>query len=174
MSSLSSKGRMGMEDKEFYNLSSEVKALNIKLEKDTEKFIFIIKALEEKIDNLKIQSGDMIDKDIQSLQEKIDDLKAEVWELKSSKKHITQNEKDIAVLSEQVKGNSTLMDSYKREIEAQMVTRKELDDKKYKDWRLWLGVVGVIIAIGIGTMNYFKIENTQKNGSENVLPNYKK
>lgn len=141
-----------MEDREFYELSSEVKSVNVKLEKDTEKFALIIKSLEDKIE----------------------DLKSEIWDLKSSKKHITQNEKDIAVLSQQVKGNSELLESYKREVEAKMVTRKELEDKKYKDWRIWLGIAGILIAIGLGALNYFKIENSQKNGSENVLPNHKK
>lgn len=163
-----------MEDKEFYDLSSEVRSLKIGLDKDIERFLLLIKSIEEKIDSYKIQTGDMIDKDIQSLQQKLDDLKAEVWDLKGTKKHITQNEKDIAVLSEQVRGISTLMDSYKREIEAQMVTRKELDEKKYKDWRLWLGGIGLIAAIVIGAINYFKIESNQNNGSENVLPNHKK
>lgn len=152
-----------MEDKEFYELSSEVKSINVKLEKDTEKFILIIKSLEDKFD-----------KDIKSLDKKIEDLKAEIWELKSSKKHITQNEKDIAVLSQQVKGNSDLLESYKREVEAKMVTRRELDDKKYKDWRLWLGVIAFIGSLLLGGLNYYKLTSNQKNGSENVLPNNQK
>lgn len=152
-----------MEDKEFYELSSEVKSINVKLEKDTEKFILIIKSLEDKFD-----------KDIKSLDKKIEDLKGEIWELKSSKKHITQNEKDIAVLSQQVKGNSDLLESYKREVEAKMVTRRELDDKKYKDWRLWLGVIAFIGSLLLGGLNYYKLTSNQKNGSENVLPNNQK
>jgi len=163
-----------VEDKEFYELSSDVKSINIKLEKDTERFALLLKALEDKIDNYKMHTSDIIDKDIQSLQQKIDDLKSEVWDLKSSKKHITQNEKDITKLSEQVKGYSALMDSYKREIEAQMVTRKELEEKKYKDWRLWIAVVAFIGSMVFGGLNYYKLLSNEKQGSEDVLPNHKK
>lgn len=152
-----------MEDKEFYELSSEVKTSNVKLEKEIEKIALLLQSIENKFD-----------KEVQNLERKIEDLKSEIWDLKSSKKHITQNEKDIAVLTEQVKGNSALLESYKREVEAKMVTRKELEEKKYKDWRIWLGIAGILIAIGLGALNYFKIENSQKNGSENVLPNHKK
>jgi tRNA/tmRNA/rRNA uracil-C5-methylase (TrmA/RlmC/RlmD family) len=115
--------------------------------------------LSVKISELKITS----EKDIQRLEQlneglnqKIDALKSEIWELKNHGKSISQAEKDIAVLSEQSIGNKDLLISFKNELEAKMVTKTELNDKKYKDWRLWLSILAIIIAVG---MNFDKVLN---------------
>jgi hypothetical protein len=49
-----------------------------------------------------------------------------------------------------------LLISFKNELEAKMVTKTELNDKKYKDWRLWLSILAIIISVG---MNFDKVLN---------------
>ena len=143
-----------MEDKEFYNLSSKVNEINVSIERDTKHIEHIIDSLEKKID---------------------DDLKPEIWDLKTNIKKISQNEKDIAVLIEKSENNAKLLESYKKELEAKMVTKQYLEDKKYKDWRIWMVGIGLLVAIGFGAFNSYYIFNKNSIGEkENVLPNTKK
>ncbi|MDX4069150.1 hypothetical protein [Aliarcobacter skirrowii] len=90
---------------------------------------------------------EQIEKSISSLDDKIkSDVKKDIWELKQNIKNIAQNEKNIAVLTEQLKSFNIQLASQKKEIEAKMVTTKDLDDKKYKDWRLWISIIAIVIS----------------------------
>ncbi len=143
-----------MEDKEFYSLLLEVNKISVSIDKDIKLIEHITNSLEKKID---------------------DDLKQEIWDLKTNIKKINQNETDIAVLIEKSESNTKLLESYKKELEAKMVTKQYLEDKKYKDWRIWMVGIGLLIAIGFGAFNSYHIfKNNSIGEKENVLPNTKK
>lgn len=111
------------------------------------------------------------EKSIEILEEKIDnDLKKEIWELKQNIKNIQQNEKNIAVLDEQFNTLGIKILGFKNEIEAKMVTHKDLNEKKYKDWRLWIS----IFAICISLFTLYSNSNTSIKELFNVSSSHKK
>lgn len=137
-------------------------------DKEIEKSLELI---EEKIKQIKeplVFKIDQIEKSINSLEQKIkDDIKSDIWELKQSSKNITQNEKNIAVIVEQFKGLNKQLDSYKKELEAKIVTHKDLEDKKYKDWRLWISIIAIALSI-FTLFNNPNIVTFNKKGNTNV------
>lgn len=154
-----------MDDKEFYKLISDLEVAKTSLEKD--------------IEILKIN----IEKDISHLEKTSEQIKEELFDLKANSKTIHHNEVDIAILIEKSESNTKLLESYKKELEAKMVTKDYLEDKKYKDWRLWLAGVAVIVSVGFSFYNSYQmtkkfdnLENQQKDasGGKNVLPSNKK
>ncbi len=115
-----------------------------------------------------------IEQSLQNLDNKVNnDIKQDIWEIKQNIKKITQNEKDIAVLIEKIKQAEILLSSTKETLEAKMVTKKDMDEKKYKDWRLWLAVLALAVSFIIPFANKFfsKDNNTRK---ENVSSYNKK
>lgn len=143
-----------MKEKDFYELVSTVEVLKTSIEKD---FLGIDASLE----NLKA----LLEKDITYFTDAHEQLKSEIWELKANAKTIHQNEVDIATLIEKATNNTALLESYKKELEAKMVTKDYLNEKKYKDWRLWLIVIGLTASLVLGSFNAYQ---SYKNGETDV------
>ena len=115
-----------------------------------------------------------IEQSLRNLDNKVNnDIKQDIWEIKQNIKKITQNEKDIAVLIEKIKQAEILLSSTKETLEAKMVTKKDMDEKKYKDWRLWLAILALAVSFIMPFANKFfsKDNNTRK---ENVSSYNKK
>jgi DNA repair exonuclease SbcCD ATPase subunit len=154
-----------MDDKEFYKLISDLEVAKTSLEKD--------------IENLKTN----FEKDISHLDKISEQIKEDLFEFKANSKTIHQNEVDIAKLIEKAESNTKLLESYKKELEAKMVTKDYLETKKYKDVRLWLAGIAVLASIGFSLYNSYqmskKIENLQSqqkntSGGKDVLSGNKK
>lgn len=97
------------------------------------------------------------DDKIQSTNEKLKELKDEIWELKNYGKRLNKNEQDISILNERSISQEKVLNSVKNELEAKMVTRQQLDEIKYKKWRIGLAIVGLVIAF-IAGMNFDKMK----------------
>jgi hypothetical protein len=117
---------------------------------------------------------------INTIDKKINnDFKQDIWDIKQSIKQISQNEKDIAILLEKSESNTELLKSTKETLEAKMVTKDYLDNRKYKDWRLWLVVIGLISALVMPFVkdklfNKTLIKNNTNAGTTHVSSNNKK
>lgn len=135
---------MSIENSEIRSLATELMRLDIVLEKDIVRLEQIISSLEQKLK----------------------DLKSDVWDLKSYGKQIAQNDKDIAILAEQVSGLNKLLIHNKKELESKMITRKELESNKYRSLNFWLAVIALVMSILFGILNYSQNEN--KNHGENT------
>lgn len=105
------------------------------------------------------------EKDLQHITQTIEDIKHEIWELKSNSKKINQSSVDIATLIQKSENNSILLQSFKNELEAKMVTKEYLENKKYKDWRLWLVVIGLVASLGFNAFNYYHLNENHKDTS---------
>ena len=102
------------------------------------------------------------EKDMQHISQNIEDIKNEIWELKANAKKINESSVDIATLIQKSKNTTELLHSFKNELEAKMVTKEYLEEKKYKDWRLWLVVIGLVASIGFNIFNFYKLNENHK------------
>ncbi len=126
----------------------------------------LLSKLEQAKENINFKLT-QIEKSIDSVDNKLkNDVKTDIWEIKQSVKNISQYEKDIAVLSEQFKSITKQLESYKKELEAKMITTKDLEDKKYKDWRLWLSIIAILIAI----LSFLYKQNTNTSMEKHDVP----
>ncbi|MGM0520447.1 MAG: hypothetical protein ACQERD_12500 [Campylobacterota bacterium] len=93
-----------------------------------------------------IQKKDMekIDHIVSSIEQKIDSINDDLNELKQNHKLTIQNDRNLTELKERTNGLD-------RELSAKMVTKDELQEMKYKDWRVWLAI-GSLVLVAIATV----------------------
>ncbi|WP_172202041.1 hypothetical protein [Campylobacter sp. RM16188] len=121
-----------------------------------------INKIENKLDdmsnclqNLKLETT-KLEQSLEYIKKDIDNNKSELWDIKKYQLNIYQHDKDLAVLTEKIKNAEALMVSYKKEVEAKMVTKKELDDKKHKSWERWISIAALIVSVVAIIMQYTK------------------
>ncbi|MGP1580420.1 MAG: hypothetical protein ACTTH5_05305 [Wolinella sp.] len=109
--------------------------------------------VENKLDNineylqiLKVETA-KLEQSLEYIKRDIDNNKSEFWEIKKYQSSISQHDKDLAVLTEKIKNAESLMMSYKKEIEAKMVTKKELENKQHKSWELWISIMALVVSV---------------------------
>ena len=108
-----------MNEHEFYSLKEQVSVHKTQIDNQLEKIEIKISHLEEKISDIRGDIGD-----IKAMLKDLETLKIDVNSLSQ------HNQKIGYIIDEKINN-----------------FRKELDDKKYKDWRLWLGVASLVVGI---------------------------
>ncbi|MBE3021890.1 hypothetical protein [Campylobacter sp. 7477a] len=98
------------------------------------------------LQNIKIETA-KLEQSLEYIKKDIEGSKTEIWDIKKYQTNISQHDKDLAVLMEKIKNTEVLILSYKNEMETKMVTKKELDEKKYKSWGLWISIIALIASI---------------------------
>ncbi|WP_281952021.1 hypothetical protein [Nitrosophilus kaiyonis] len=114
-----------MNESEFYNLKEQVSNHKIFIEQQLEKIDIKINHLEEKISDIKNDIGDM-----KAILKELENLKIDVGNL------IRDNRNVDYIIDKKIND-----------------FKKELEEKKYKDWRLWTAVGGAVGGFLFGVIS---------------------